>query len=272
MNLQPVAAPAATQVIAAGTSATNLATESRWSGAQSAPYVCCWGSQGQYVTFSFNAARRSDEPRAPLRRRQRFGDAQGRARRIGVGGEPELPGDRELEHVVGDLVGRERSRPGRTRSRSGSTGTRARISTSTSTTSRCRRSVVVAGGHVGHEPPDGVALVGRAERSVRLLLGFAGSVRDLLVQRGRRSDDASRSVTAPGTVRRRARSSSTDRCGWRTCTFPATSTWNSWSTVSLTPYLSAGPHTLKVWFDRSSGSGQFLNLDNLRVTGGGPAG
>lgn len=43
------------ETIAAGTSVTNLATESKWPGAQDPPYVCCWGKQGQYVTFSFNA-------------------------------------------------------------------------------------------------------------------------------------------------------------------------------------------------------------------------
>ncbi len=42
-----------TQTIAAGTSATNLPTETTWPGAQNPPYVCCWGSDGQYVTFSF---------------------------------------------------------------------------------------------------------------------------------------------------------------------------------------------------------------------------
>ncbi len=42
------------QTIAAGTSATNLPTENVWAGAQNPPYICCWGSQGQYVTFSFS--------------------------------------------------------------------------------------------------------------------------------------------------------------------------------------------------------------------------
>ena len=45
-----------TQVIAAGTSATNLPTETVWPGAQNPPYICCWGTQGQFVTFSFSVA------------------------------------------------------------------------------------------------------------------------------------------------------------------------------------------------------------------------
>jgi hypothetical protein len=48
--------PGVSQTIAAGTSSTNLPTETRWPGAQSPPYVCCWGSQGQFVTFSFSVA------------------------------------------------------------------------------------------------------------------------------------------------------------------------------------------------------------------------
>ena len=47
-------APVASQVIAAGRSETNLAKESGFAGAQSPPYVCCWGSNGQYVNFAFN--------------------------------------------------------------------------------------------------------------------------------------------------------------------------------------------------------------------------
>jgi hypothetical protein len=46
-------ASASSQVIAAGTSATNLPTETVWPGSQNPPYICCWNQQGQYVTFSF---------------------------------------------------------------------------------------------------------------------------------------------------------------------------------------------------------------------------
>jgi len=41
------------QVIAAGTSDTNLPTETVWPGSQNPPYICCWNQQGQYVTFAF---------------------------------------------------------------------------------------------------------------------------------------------------------------------------------------------------------------------------
>ncbi|MCU1458214.1 MAG: hypothetical protein JWL73_2306 [Actinomycetia bacterium] len=49
-------AATSTQVIAAGTSTTNLATESVYPGAQNPPYICCWSAQGQFVTFSFSVA------------------------------------------------------------------------------------------------------------------------------------------------------------------------------------------------------------------------
>ena len=42
------------QVIAAGTAETNIATETRWPGAASTPYVCCWNTDGQYVKFAFD--------------------------------------------------------------------------------------------------------------------------------------------------------------------------------------------------------------------------
>jgi hypothetical protein len=47
--------------------------------------------------------------------------------------------------------------------------------------------------------------------------------------------------------------------------FPATVDWNSWSTVTLNANLTKGLHSLKVWFDQSAGSAQYLNLDNLMV-------
>jgi hypothetical protein len=49
------AAASTTQVIAAGKSQTNLATENVWPGAQDPPYICCWINQGQFVTFSFTS-------------------------------------------------------------------------------------------------------------------------------------------------------------------------------------------------------------------------
>ena len=51
-------------------------------------------------------------------------------------------------------------------------------------------------------------------------------------------------------------------------TFPATANWSTWSTITLTSTLSAGTHTLKVWFDSTTGSSQYLNLDNLTVNTG----
>ncbi len=47
---------AACQTVAAGTSSTNLPTETAWPGAQNPPYICCWDAQGQFVTFTFDAS------------------------------------------------------------------------------------------------------------------------------------------------------------------------------------------------------------------------
>jgi uncharacterized repeat protein (TIGR02543 family) len=126
-----------TQVVAAGASDTNLPTEARWPGAQSPPYVCCWGSQGQYVTFTFTS-----------------------------GG--------------------------------GATNFALRYSAGSATATR---KIEV----------DGVVAVANQQ-------------------------------------------------------FAKTSNWSTWSTVSLSRNLTAGSHTLKVWFDAGAGSENYLNLDNLTVS------
>ena len=125
------------QVIAANAANTNLPTESRWSGAQNPPYICCWGSQGQYVTFTFTS-----------------------------GG--------------------------------GATNLTLRYSAGSATSTR-------------KIELDGVVVAANEQ-------------------------------------------------------FPKTSSWNAWSTVSLSQSLTAGSHTLKVWFDTAAGSAKYLNLDNLTVS------
>lgn len=50
------AATAAPTRYEAEKSSTNLPTEKVWSGYSGSSYLCCWGSNGQYVTFSVNAA------------------------------------------------------------------------------------------------------------------------------------------------------------------------------------------------------------------------
>ena len=138
----PWAGAVTSQVIAAGTSATNLPTETTWPGAQNPPYICCWNQQGQYVTFSFTLAN------------------------------------------------------------AGSTSLALRYS---------------AGN-------------GAAYRKLEL----DGSV--LVAKQP----------------------------------FATTTNWSTWTTVTLTQTLTAGSHTLKVWFDSTAGSANWLNLDNLTVSQGGP--
>ncbi len=129
---------AVSQTIAAGTSATNLPTETVWPGAQNPPYICCWGTQGQFVTFSFNVA----------------------------GGATNLA----LRYSSGN---------------------------------------------------------GIAHRKIEL----DGSV--LVANQA----------------------------------FAATANWSTWTTLTLNQAsLAPGAHTLKVWFDSTAGSNQYVNLDNLTVT------
>ncbi|MDQ2774863.1 MAG: hypothetical protein M3Y57_08065 [Acidobacteriota bacterium] len=47
--------------------------------------------------------------------------------------------------------------------------------------------------------------------------------------------------------------------------FPNTGAWTSWSTISLDANLQRGLDSVTVFYDSSSGSTNFLNLDNLQV-------
>ncbi|MGE0878543.1 MAG: carbohydrate-binding protein [Acidimicrobiia bacterium] len=48
--------------------------------------------------------------------------------------------------------------------------------------------------------------------------------------------------------------------------FSATSTWATWSTLTISRTLAAGTHQLKVWVDTTAGSFNWINLDSLTVT------
>jgi hypothetical protein len=50
--------------------------------------------------------------------------------------------------------------------------------------------------------------------------------------------------------------------------FPSTGNWSTWSTVGVEQTLSAGVHTLTILFDSTSGSADYLNLDNLQLSYG----
>ncbi len=48
-------------------------------------------------------------------------------------------------------------------------------------------------------------------------------------------------------------------------TFPNTNTWTNWSFVSMNANLQEGSNSITVFYDSSSGSSNFLNLDNLQI-------
>src|SRR4051812_50070583 len=95
LGIESTPASAVTQVIAAGASQTNLPTESVWPGAQNNPYVCCWGSQGQFVTFSFTTAAGSTTLGVGDLGGEGGGRRQGGREGGGVGGEQTFAGDAE---------------------------------------------------------------------------------------------------------------------------------------------------------------------------------
>lgn len=261
----PAPTQRAAQVIPAGRSVTNIAKESRWTGAQSAPYVCCWIAQGQYVAFTFNAAGRTTLG-------LRYSAGNGAAQRkvvldgkvlvanqnfpatpswntwAGVGPSVDLAagwhtltvwfdkasGSKQYLNLDNLTVTSTLVIPARTAVRN--VGTESVFSGSQSAPYVC-------------------CWLGQG-RYVTFSFNAVGGTTTLGLRYSAGNGVASRKIELDGVV-----SAGNQR-------FAATASWNTWSTVSLNVNLSKGRHTLKVWDDETAGSGQYVNLDSLSVRTG----
>jgi hypothetical protein len=368
-----VAAPAhatTTQVIAAGTSATNLPTETAWPGAQNPPYICCWGTQGQFVRFSFTVA--SGTSTLTLRYSAGNGPA---TREIEIDGAVHAAnqtfaatpnwstwttltfpisftaGTHTLEILWDNAAGSSQylnldnlavthattppvpvntarplitGTPQQGQTLSASTGTWTNSPTSfTYRWNRCKptcaaiaataktytlaaadvgatmtvavtaanaggsgaaatsvpTAVVTAssGGGTqvipagtsstnlptetvwpGAQDPPYICCWGTQGHFVTFAFTTAAGPTNLALRYSAGNGPASRKIELDGSVLVANE------------TFPATANWSTWTTLALQPTLTAGSHTLKVWFDATAGSNQFVNLDNLTVSASAP--
>ncbi len=265
---QPAPDPnrASTQVIAAGTSDTNLETETRWPGAQNAPYICCWGSQGQYVTFSFH----SDGGPTELALRYSAGNGTA-SRKVNLDGsvfdaDRTFPATASWSNWSTSSL-RTTLTPGNhtlTVWMDYDAGSHEYLNLDNLTVSPIL--VIAAGTSASNIPTESrwsgaqsapyICCWGTQGQYVTFTFTVGDGPASLGLRYSAGNGDASRKIELDGSVLSANQ------------TFPGTDDWNWWSMLTLHPRLTPGTHTLKVWMDRDSGSSQYLNLDNLWVTGG----
>jgi hypothetical protein len=254
------------QVIAAGTSAKNLSTESVWAGAKSPPYVCCWASQGQYVNFSFTAV--SAQTTISLRYSAGNGNA---TRKVSLDGKvlvanQKFPatanwntwstvsiekrfaaGPHNLEVWFDQPAG------------SGAFINLDRLTLTPTLIIKARtaaRNVGTESVYPGAANAPYVCCWGSQGQFVTFSFNAVGGATNLALRYSAGNGAATRKIEIDGTVKTAAE------------TFGRTGAWSAWSKVSLNATLTKGLHTLKIWFDQPAGSTNFLNLDNLSVKTG----
>jgi hypothetical protein len=280
MSCGSAARAATTQTIAAGTSQTNLATESVWPGAQNPPYICCWIKQGQFVTFTFTVGGGSTD----LALRYSAGNGA-ITRKV------------ELDGTV--LVANQ------TFPRTANWSTWAALTLNETLGSGTHTLTIVfdsTSGSAGYLNLDNLTITQAANTAPQVIA--AGKSQTNLptetVWPGAQNPPyiccwinqgqfVTFSFTSPGgptnlVLRYSAGSAAITRkieldgvVFVADQTFPRTPNWSTWTTLALNHTLSAGTHTLTVTFDSASGSAGYLNLDNLTVSqaggsGGPPAG
>ncbi len=267
---QPVKIPAPVvlpknQVIAAGSSASNIPTESRWAGAQHSPYICCWGAQGQYVTFSFTSS--GGPTNLALRYSAGNGDA---SRRVDLDGSERVANENFPATSWWDSWStvslRATLAPGRHTVKvwmDRNSGSHQYLNLDDLTVSPVL--VIAAGSSATNTPTESrwagaenspyICCWGKQGQYVTFSFDAVGGSTNLALRYSAGNGTAYRKIALDGRtwVANRA--------------FPATASWNSWSKVSLNATLTPGRHTLQVWMDKTSGSRQYLNLDDLWVIG-----
>jgi hypothetical protein len=253
------------QVIPAGRSATNIARESRWRGARSAPYVCCWIAQGQYVAFSFNAA-------GPTTLALRYSAGNGTAhRKVVLDGKVFVANQRfpvtgtwnAWSNVVLN-VNLPAGRHTLTVWLDHSSGSKQYVnldslavtSTLVLPARAAQRDVGIESIFSGSQSAPYVCCWLGQGRYVTFAFNSVGGASNLGVRYSAGNGFATRKVELDGAVLAANQS------------FGATASWNTWSTVTLKADLAPGRHTVKVWDDETSGSAQYLNLDSLSVRAG----
>jgi hypothetical protein len=261
-------AAAATQIIAAGTSQTNLPTETVWPGAQNPPYICCWSSQGQYVTFSFNA------PAGSTSMTLRYSAGSSAA-------------TREVE-LDGTVLAANETFP-----RTANWSTWATLTLNRTLSSGTHTLTILfnaASGSAGYINLDNLAVSATATQTIAAGTSqtnlpsesvWAGAQNPPYIccwsAQGQYVTFSFSVPAGPTSLALRysaGKSASTRKIELDGATlvanetFPRTASWSTWTTLTLNPTLAAGSHTLTILFDTASGSSGYINLDNLSVGAG----
>ena len=260
-----------TETLAAGQAQTNLKTESTWPGAQDPPYICCWNQQGQYVTFSFTVASgpasfalRYSAGNGPTTRKIEIDGANVVADQVFLGTPnwstwatitltQSLPAGTHTLTVLFD-------------SASGSANY-LNLDTLTIVEGISGESQTLAAGEAqtnlktesvwpGAQNPPYICCWNAQGQYVTFSFTVPGGPANMLLRYSSGSGASTRQIEIDGKVLIAKQ------------TFPGTGNWSTWSTLGVGQTLSAGPHTLTVFFNSAAGSAGYINLDNLQLSYG----
>ena len=250
-------------VLGAGAATKNVATETVWPGATRRPYVCCWGSQGQYVTFSFTA------PGGPVALHLRYSAGNGSAsRKVEIDGAVTTANDAfagtpswsswASGTLSANLTRGTHSMKVWFDQAAGSTNY-LNLDTLTVTPAlviparAAARNVVTESRFAGASSNPYVCCWSSQGQYVTFTFKSVGGPSTLLLRYSAGNGNASRKVELDGVVMNPNQA------------FPATTDWTTWSAVSLSANLTPATHTVKIWVDQTAGSSNYINLDFLMV-------
>ena len=263
---------AGAQTLAAGKAQTNLGTESTWPGAQDPPYICCWDAQGQYVTFTFTLA-----ASAPTTLALRYSAGDGAiTRKIEVDGttwiaNQTFPGTPDWSTWA--TLTLSETLPAGTHTftilfdvPSGSAGflnldnltisQAATITSQTLAAGKAQTNLPTESAWPGAEDPPYICCWADQGQYVTFSFTVPGGPTSLALRYSAGDGAITRKIEVDGATL------VADQV------FPGTPNWSTWATLTLTQPLTSGTHTFTILFDSTSGSGGFLNLDNLMVVSG----
>jgi hypothetical protein len=263
------ASGATSQVIAAGTSQTNLQTESAWPGAQDPPYICCWIEQGQFVTFTFTVSAGS----TALALRYSAGNAAS-TRKIELDGAVLTANEvfpRTTNWSTWNTVTLNETLAAGVHTLtvtfdtpSGSSGylnldnltvtQGAAGATQTIAAGKSQTNLQTEAAWPGAQDPPYICCWIEQGQYVTFTFAVAGGSTDLALRYSAGNSASTRKIELDGAE------------VVANQTFPRTSNWSTWATLTLNETFTAGTHTLTIIFDTPSGSSGYLNLDNLTIT------
>ena len=260
---------ASIQTIAAGTSQTNLPTETTWPGAQDPPYICCWIEQGQFVTFSFTVSAGS----TALALRYSAGNTVS-TRKIELDGALLVANEafpRTTNWSTWNTVTLNETLAAGTHtltiifdSPSGSSGY-LNLDNLTITQGAAGATQTIAAGKSqtnlqtettwpGAQDPPYICCWIEQGQFVTFTFTVASGSTNLALRYSAGNSASTRKIELDGAELVANQ------------TFPHTANWSTWATLTLNETFAAGTHTLTILFDTPSGSSGYLNLDNLTIT------